>query len=502
MKAVRASRFFLQIDFGVMDMGLFKILGATETLVYMALRRFVWRDPELGGTRSKRLRTAIAAGKLVAHVSQKKLAEYVGVSRSYVHRALNELRKLGVVTVLEDEDKKKKPRQASLHYVLGEMVPGRRGGQLESYYLDEVTRTAWEELQVYAEKEGERPLEIEMEERREIMGRHLQRLVRGPDDPTDYSDTPVGVGSPPLRTIVTPPPAPSDTVIREQENKELLRENRRTRESEQERASALTRTSGVDHFSPSEEVASAEETEHGESQEEQVDNHKLFCEELPPGLRGAKGRERGLRGAKPLERKMLSGAKGVKREDSTPHTLSGAKLAKLEELRTASEQKKRQAAQERRTGAQASPSHPKSATKQQRENAGRLWAIWAALLDQHYPRALAAPWKGTNARYVRELSDTYGVEAVAAGFQYLVEGWSGISERFTKGRTKTPAVSLLHRFADELMNAGQYYAEYREAVQAWTTWQAAHPGNPYPPEDLQKGYLVAQEGMKTLGMAG
>ena len=492
MRTTRASEFFLPLDFGLMDLGFFALVPQTLRDVYMILRRFIWRSDDARSTRSHILRNAKATGLLIARVSQSTIAQLIGRSRVTVNKAISELKEMGLITVAEDEVDPDSQRQASLHYILGEMIPGRRGSALESYYLDEATLEAWDEVCAIAEERGLQPLELPVQVRRDTLEKYLSRLRALACDPPLLSElnTPCKVSEHPLLSGLN-----------------TRKENRGTdnpRTDNREKTRALDDHSSDDHAVVIEEL--------DEDQEEAVEIRSRASrgtrpspqspppKGLPKGLGRVKLPAKSLHKAQAPARAALAKAKAVSRPEALDSNVDLVSAAVIEGLTTAAAHKKRRKASKTKKAVKGKPRPTYKAKSKHQPILNRLWTQWESLHGVHFPKALLDPWRGKDSWYVQDLVDRFGPDPVADGLTYLVECWPTITERFTKGRSVTPSLSLLHRFAVDLLNEARFYSEHRDAVEAWRVWKDENPDNPYPPEKLQSDYNKALAALKRLGV--
>jgi DNA-binding MarR family transcriptional regulator len=148
----------INIGFSFLDSKYARGIKPLDLLVYIHLRRFVWRSKTKGNAYLRE----IAKDFLVAYIEQKNLAERLGISVDTLQRALDRLSKLKWV-----ERHQPNPNEP-LYYVMGD-----RKGNAESFYADDMVEKA-----VEAERASEAVRETD---ETEILGEVLSRLSHRTD---------------------------------------------------------------------------------------------------------------------------------------------------------------------------------------------------------------------------------------------------------------------------------------------------------------------------------
>lgn len=133
---------FVPIGHKVFDACVIGTLGIIPVSVYLALRRYIWRDAEIG---SRDMRQMVLEGKLASSIVQANLALSLGISRWSVNRAISKLVRLGWVAVQDVPGRV--PR-----YILGEIEEDRQGRTYSRFWADGELLT----LQMWLEAEAVR----------------------------------------------------------------------------------------------------------------------------------------------------------------------------------------------------------------------------------------------------------------------------------------------------------------------------------------------------------
>ena len=130
---------YVKVPFSLFDSGVVAVVLPRLMMTYFALRTFVWRSHAKG---RREVRELLAAGDLVAPISQTKLGAIVGLRRQGVNEQLKELTSLEWIKVVSFGSGR------SLGYQLGYLDPNGR----EVYFLDEWLRTLAKRMPNNSEK--------------------------------------------------------------------------------------------------------------------------------------------------------------------------------------------------------------------------------------------------------------------------------------------------------------------------------------------------------------
>lgn len=133
---------FVPVGHRVFDACVIGVLGYIPILVYLSLRRYIWRDADSG---SRDMRQMVRDGRLASCIVQSNLAVSLGISRWSVNRAIYKLARLGWVEIQDVPGRI--PR-----YVLGDVEQDAQGRTYARFWADGELLT----LEVWLEAESMR----------------------------------------------------------------------------------------------------------------------------------------------------------------------------------------------------------------------------------------------------------------------------------------------------------------------------------------------------------
>lgn len=537
------QEFFIKREFGVYDSGLLVVLGNRRMHLYEVLRRFVWRSKEVRDD----LRRYVKDGKLVAKVRQQLLADYLGLERTpRISEDLQMLYELGWV-------QKEKPLQEESGgvvniYALGQFLEDQNGRRHEVFYADAWVRELLNHLDSVARQEMEdgsvTMMALPIKERIELTrafiiksgarlletdGRKVSTGPRVPEasDPgghlpptphpetgsrkpgTDNPDTPYRWSSatgrrlpprarPAIRKPGTEDPE-SDGYDTERastftfEGKGPLRLGVMdpyaggyplSREAEVEKSLSTVMpdaaASGADVGGGEDPGLDAEPEQHEAAQDEAA----LVVEPQEAAL-GEEHGESAL-AVRPADGKLLE----------LHSVVAEAARRSAAQLRANAERSLKRKAQ---ADQKASNLQGKPIVLSERKQLKRCEEIWQRELRSKYPGIDFAAWGAEERGKCRHLLTKYPGEIVEHALNYLVAEWEGINARLLKGKGSVPSLGLLVKVHDILVPESQTWQASRDVIDEYQRWFKANPGNPYPPEDLERRYRQATQGKPRSG---
>jgi AraC-like DNA-binding protein len=130
----------------------------------------------------------------------------------------------------------------------------------------------------------------------------------------------------------------------------------------------------------------------------------------------------------------------------------------------------------------------------------RLEARWMQEMADRFPGLKFATWGPKEKKQAYDLVEKYGGEIIEYAVQYLIREWERIQARYLKGKGSVPGLGFLLKFHDSLVPEAQRYGKLLAIREEWQGWFKQHPGDMYPPGDLEKRYQEARRDLEALGL--
>jgi DNA-binding Lrp family transcriptional regulator len=446
---VRRSEQFIIRDFEFYDSGVLAAYGPMLFDLYELLRRYVWRSDTKG---AKVQRQLWRDGQLATLVSQSELGEQLNVSRQTVSKYLREMKALGWVKTEDLGDRE-------LAYVLGERLPTSDGQRHEVFYADAWMRSIWEGLEQEAKAEETTvrclPIAHRIQFIRELavvlsneltgpVNEALQGVESQRDRPCKTSFT--GGSESPTPSIENDSEIPG-TEVAKNRRKEIQEEI-----GEPSGAALSPESFSVSDQSPPVPLPGSNKEDFSAADRKQ---------RLQSSVAGTAARTDAARDAKKARREKRM--REARTQESRSENLKGKGAARTPGIKA-------------------------------------MEKAWHSEWVEAFPSLAVAKWKGKEFGQCKQLMEKYDAFLVRTAIQYIVSCWSNIRTRVFKGRGTAPTMGTLLRMHDTFFPEAQKWVELRDAKSNYDAWFAKNPNNPYPPEELEKRYQAAQEGLKALGL--
>lgn len=517
---------YIKFDFGVLDTGIWGCIPMPVLLLYLTIRRHVWRSLEAG---APRWRSLFKQGHLAASVTQTELGEYFQREKKTINEYMPTLKKLGWVKVLQDPDCK---RAAS--YIIGERLKTGSGKHQESFFADQWVNELWDRIyeagqteegqgsnfnalpwdrkreiceQLIAETYGEAPSEapiiaadtpVDPPEFDQFCTEQTFRMPGKTDNEPDSSIPGTGKKRPmgPGKNGLTYGEAPAES--RSRISKSLRDYNRKPehisgelgadpeRSSPSRRAPAKpgevclpeaqpqprrgtgepARSEGPEHVFKKKEVSAevSQLTQFSSTDEPDVNQRLARLTAVAEGEAPAALDPNGETYKARVERARQQQADRAQAKEAKLRNFDGNK-----------------------------PTEVRQAIK-------HLEGIWSAESKAKFG-PIAGAWQPSDRKMVEGLLKSYKPDLVAGAIKYLLASWDGLNKRMFKGNGgKIPTISVIARLHATIIPESVDYTELSVIAEEWQTWWDQHPSEA-PPDDLSRRYQEALPRLKAIGAA-
>lgn len=549
---------YIKIDFEFLDCGILAFLPPPVLKTYLVLRRHLWRSQTSGRFMQ---RQAYQRGLLAASISYLYLGKQCGVSRRSAFRHVKELRKLGMLRTVNPAHVDPTYTGPAL-FVLGEWLTTAHG-PLEYLYADALTTQAFDKMtQLVQDRKLEHVTQLDLQTRLAIVTTVFVSTdpesaeTDDEDDVLSAEETEIvkeWIVSGPAKTGVQLPAASDNNEDKDEHDAEMGEEALKALQFDKIRNTEETENSGVTppmtpmslggdtsdtpRCHPRHPVGVRSVThkyikKNREGTNTQNSNSTRAGRYAPrphalEDLLTPDNTGQPLQGAGPQEsqpavddRVADDGVAEVLVDTRYPVDVNpepragqgvladrektGAKerVAQLDALKGRLTQGIREE-QARLQEKAAMTAQRKAAAGINREKAKTVGVerYWISLLRQIYSEGTFSPWDVKTRVQVERLLEAHGEEGVKAGMMHLLYNWTHIRDRW-KLRGLIPAIGLLVKFGDTLINEGRVFATVPlDVMSEWTKIKIQGPYTTVPPELEARYAREVLPKLRTLGLA-
>lgn len=455
MRVLR-SEFFIRRDFEFYDSGIIALCGERLFCVYDLLRRFVWRSE---GEGIPTLRELVKSGKLVACISQTKLAEMVGIDRARINECIRLMEQVGWLQRVEFT------AGGAKGYLLGEVLSDQFGGRHEIFWADAWMKAAWDALEdADTLATGNSNPEIHKQPMSWRIATLQAWILKQPGGSALLKqESPLcAYSTPPCAPTAHPPADPvrlqhieidNPTGLIKVENGESGPAAPRRAEKLPEKAPLSepeAPSSGIEQ-NPSERTTRGNPVNAAKISSAYVD--ALDPAEIPGVNFGAVSAQ----GTRALEAAREVLVKGALEKETRLATLGGSVVP---------------------LGIRAFLHKAES--------------VWKSGMERVVPGAVVAAWGPKDRGIIRAMVDKYGEGVVLLGLAHVLEEWESYSQRLFGGKSSIPTLGFVQRFHEMVFVEAQQVAPAKEVLAEYAAWFKANPGKLTPPSELVARYKTAK----------